>query len=540
MEPALKPPGRLHVSLPSWGMNLVGFGVLIALVLAVFQWQLVDIDQDLHRSTLDRSRMMAAIIEENLVNADLSQQTIDQVVTTLLRDKARFVEYLHSIDPLHAEELTALARETGLLGITLIETGGAVLAGPPAWQPGEQVCSGPVDQVRYDPDEQTAVLTISGTNTAIACIRVGLEASAIVQLRRKTALPVLLATLSHLPGIDYVRLETGPIPNPEDPVGLVDHHDKMTAEAQLSLPMGTLVVGLDAANHLKRVAQLHRQFLLFAVLLLALGLFFSWLLYRHQQEDLQRTRTFERLLAKEHEAAALGRATATIAHEVRNPLNAINLGLQRLTLESPDLSGDQQQLVNAMTEAVRRAGAIISELQRFTRKLQPQLRAIDPDQILRQLLTLYQGRCAAQQIAVSSQSTWTGSLEADPQLLSELVENLLKNSIEAQPDGGFLAIAITPVPQGMQMTLTNGGCTLGPEQVERLGEPYFTTKTRGTGLGLALCRRIAEAHGGELSFLADPGRQGLTVVLTLPRTPPGPGTAATSPITDQGTRPCRS
>ena len=518
MEQPVNRDSRRRFPLPSWGANLVGFGLLIAVVLVVFFWQLTTIDNDLHRNTLDRSRMMAAIIEENLANAALSQTTIDAVVTSFLREKARFVEYLNNIDPLQSEELTALARETGLLGIGLVTTGDEVIAGPTDWLPQEQGCNLPPNEVHYDADQQTALLISPGTRAELRCIQIGFDASAIVQLRQKTALPVLLTSLSRLPGIHYVRLDASLAATGNDPVRLISQGDEKTAEARLPTPLGTLVVGLDAANHLSRIDQLRRQFFLFASLLLLLGLFFSWLLYRYQEEDLHRTRTFERLLAKEHEAAALGRATATIAHEVRNPLNAINMGLQRLTLESPALSQEQQELIRAMEEAVRRAGTIITELQRFTRKLQPMLQPVDPGRILRGILTLYQPRCTAQQIAISIDQGFEGPIDADPGLLSELVENLLKNSIEAQPGGGCIDIVLAPTPTGMRFTITNGGCALSTEDIGRLGEPYFTTKTRGTGLGLALCRRIVEAHGGLLQFQADPDQQRLTVAFTLPRT----------------------
>jgi signal transduction histidine kinase len=299
---------------------------------------------------------------------------------------------------------------------------------------------------------------------------------------------------------------------------LVTEGEKQTAEARLAIPMGTLVVGLDAANHFKQIEQLRRQFLLFATLLLLLGLFFSWILYRSQQADLARTRSFERLLAREHEAAALGRATATIAHEVRNPLNAISMGLQRLSLESSQLDPEQRHLMVAMKEAVHRADTIITELQRFTRKLEPRLQPVHPDQLLRSILSLYQQRCAEDLIEVTLIGKETTAIEADPDLLAELLENLLKNSIEAQPNGGFVRIEFTPVAQGMELTMTNGGCVLSAEDVARLGEPYFTTKVRGTGLGLALCRRIAEAHGGDLRIIVDRQRQQLMVRVTLPGT----------------------
>ncbi len=531
MENRVKQEGSIRFPLPSWGANLVGFGLLITLVLAVFFWQLTVIDKDLHRNTLDRSRMMAAIIEENLSNAALSQATIDTVVTSFLRDKARFVQYLNSIDPLQPEELTALARETGLLGISLVTTNNEIIAGPTDWHSALNNCSLSSDRVHYDREKQTALLIYPGAQQGIKCIQIGMDARAIVQLRNKTALPVLLTTLSRLPGIQYVRLEQS-VAKREDPVRLIAEQAEKTAEARLATPMGTLVVGLDVANHLIRRQQMQRQFFLFAALLLLLGLFFSWLLYRYQQADLRQTRTFERLLAKEHEAAALGRATATIAHEVRNPLNAINMGLQRLTMESPDLAPEQRELIRAMEEAVHRADTIITELQRFTRKLRTQMHLIDPIQIIRRILSLYQAQCRIQHIEITLEHQWNGRFEADPGLLSELVENLIKNSIEAQPDGGFVHIALSSASEWLHLVITNGGCILSAEDISRLGEPYFTTKTRGTGLGLALCRKIAEAHGGDLQFRIDPEQQQLTVTVALPLTAPRHDTvlAGTQPV----------
>jgi signal transduction histidine kinase len=105
--------------------------------------------------------------------------------------------------------------------------------------------------------------------------------------------------------------------------------------------------------------------------------------------------------------------------------------------------------------------------------------------------------------------------------MAELLENLLKNGIEAQPEGGFVRIDLAPVSEGVKLTVTSGGCTLSAEQIERLGEPYFTTKTRGTGLGLALCRRIAEAHGGSLRITVDRHQQQLTVGVIFPAATPG-------------------
>ena len=523
MEQSMILPGS-RLSLPSWVMNLLGFGLLIALVLAVFFWQLLALDRDLQRNTLDRSRMMAAIIEENLANAAQAETTIDTVTTSFLRDKARFVEYLHTIDPLQPEELSALARETGLLGIEIVRRDESVVGGPEEWTPQHQGCDLAPNQVHYDRERQTALLVYPASEESLRCIRVGLDAHAIVDLRRKTALPALLAKLSRLPGIHSVYLEPPEEITPGEAVRLVAQGGKQTAEARLAMANGTLVVGLDATNHLNRIAQLRRQFLLFAVLLLGLGLFFSWILYRSQRADLARTRNFERLLAKEHEAAALGRATATIAHEVRNPLNAISMGLQRLRLESGRFDEEHRQLVVAMDEALKRAASIVAELQRFTRALEPRLRPLEPGRLLRSILSLYRQRCVDQHIELTLVNRGEASLAADPDLLAELLENLVKNSIEAQPDGGFVRIEYSATPLGMELTIANGGCALPPEDIARLGEPYFTTKTRGTGLGLAICRRIAEAHGGSLRIAVDRQLSQMTVSVTLPSATDRPAT----------------
>jgi len=511
---------------PSWLANLFFFGLLVGFVLASFFLQLSRIDRSMQHNAQERARLVAGVIEENLRNAELAAQAIEQITFTLLGDKAKFIDYLDAIEPLSQDELAALAAQSGLAGITLIRPSGLILSGPENWLDDKPDCSGDPLRIHYNTQQQTAYIIHPSTHPEgdLSCVIVGMDASRILSLKKRTDLPAMLKTLTDLPGINYIRLVSEQRAASEAAnkatVRLVRTNNHATAEATLYTSQGMLVVGLDAQHFIQRRTSLKHQFIFFCILLLAIGFSFSWLLYRYQKLDLERTRNFERMMAREHEAATLGRATATIAHEVRNPLNAINMGLQRLTLESDNLKPEQEELIRAMQEAVYRTSTIVTELQRFTRDLRPKKEQVDFEHLLRRQVTLYQTMCDQQGIEVRIGTMHPVRLEGDQELLAELVENIIKNSVEAQPDGGFIDLSLISRHETCVLKISNGGFHLNREQAKRMGAPYFTTKTRGTGLGLALCRRIVEAHGGKLSIEPEPDRETLTIQIVLPLTAP--------------------
>ncbi len=509
--------------LPGWLANLILFGLLIIIVLVAFFWQMAKISNSLQRNAIERSRMVAGVIEKNLKNATLSGQTIDEIVTSFLHDKASFVEYLDGIEPLHSKELAALARETGLIGISLFRSGGRTIS-PVPWLPAGVSCSMPDGRLYYEQEQQIAYLVHQTENDEqdLSCVVIGLDAKRIIDLQEKSSLPVLFQSLSSLPGIDFIHLRDGkPGMEEGDSIVLQRENNNLTVVARARTSLGILEVGLDARYFLQRRNTIRNQFILFGTLLLVLGIFFSWLLYWYQQRNLRQATNFERMLAREHEAATLGRATATIAHEVRNPLNAINMGLQRLEIESDNLDQGQEEMITAMREAVMRTSTILTELQRFSRDLQPEQKSVPLDLIICRALTLYYPACEQQNITVTCSIDSMLPVCGDPNLLAELVENLLKNSVEAQPAGGFISITARRKKKYQSLTISNGGFTLKNDDRQRPGEPYFTSKTRGNGLGLALCKRIAEAHNGKLIIMTaapddNTANDTFTVTVSLP------------------------
>ncbi len=271
---------------------------------------------------------------------------------------------------------------------------------------------------------------------------------------------------------------------------------------------------MEARHFFERRALLRHEFFMFTCVLLTLGFFFSWILFRYQNSFLNQILQYERKLAKEQEDAALGRASSAITHEIRNPLNAISMGLQRLQIEADDLCGEHRVLVETLLEAVRRTDGIIRDLKRYAHPVVPRLSPVSLPGILEKILTLYRVPMEEAEITADLHTDGPGTVQADPDLISEVVENLVKNAVEAH--GGDLSIRISSLDAKVQLVMENGGYPGRPDEIHKMTEPYVTTKTRGSGLGLAISTRIARAHDGSLHlFSPEPGRFRVSILLPV-------------------------
>lgn len=500
--------------------NLFFFGLLVVIVLTAFLWQLHLINRSLQHNAMERSRLVTGIIEENLRNAELAAETIDEIISGFLDEKANLIDYLDAIEPLHTKELTALASQTNLVGITLVRPSGDIVSTPNTWLAEVPGCMTSTGDVQYDKKRKISYVVHPADQAAgyLSCVIIGIDATRILTLQKKTSLPELLATLSSLPGINYITISPEKTEAKENTfhAKLISTDNMVSAETRIPISTGILKVGLDAKNFIQRRNSLRRQFIFFSCMLIGTGLFFSWLLYRYQKRDLERTRRFQQMLAKEHESASLGRATATIAHEIRNPLNAINMGLQRLQIEAKTLNTEEFELIDAMLEAVSRTSTIVTELQRFTQDIHPRNKALQLQKLVQQQLALYSHVCRKQGIKLTLVLEDEGLISGDRELLSELIENLLKNSVEAQPDGGEITIRIQRHNETVLLLISNPGFYVTAQDTHRLGDPYFTTKIRGSGLGLPLSLRIVEAHKGKMEIMPDISGKQLTIQVQLP------------------------
>lgn len=482
----------------TWKSSLFIFGMLIIFMLIYFLWQIRRVNQVFLNHVREDAKMAADVIRLNARGAMLSQQIIEEMMQTFLGNTIHFIDFLDSVESFSPEELAAFAAESGLAGVQLIDAHGAITQGPPDWLFDGAVSCQNLKRSIHHIKSAHLYLLVRKRQQGNGCIIAGITADRIEKLQKQAGLPHLLNSLSQLAGILYVRIHPERLIDAGAQIKLINAPMQKAAEVRIALDNEMLIIGLQAKHYFQRIQQLWSEFILLATVLAALGLFFSWLLHRYQSAYLNQVRHFERNLARHREDAVLGRAAAAITHEIRNPLNAIGMGLQRLQIEAPELETDHQRLIGSMLQALQRADSIVGNIRRYAKPLTINNKKLRLDQLVRDVLTLYESQCSAQRIETVFNVDGEAQIRGDRKLLEEVIENLIKNAIEAQPDGGYLKIGIDQQGDEICLSMENGGFLIDPLEIECILEPYFTTKAKGTGLGLAVAKRIVTAHNGRI------------------------------------------
>jgi two-component system, NtrC family, nitrogen regulation sensor histidine kinase NtrY len=236
-------------------------------------------------------------------------------------------------------------------------------------------------------------------------------------------------------------------------------------------------------------------------------------------------------LAQAERVAAWREVARRLAHEIKNPLTPIAMSVETLrdpaARARPDFPEIFDEGTRAIGEEVRRLKRIVDEFSRFARLPAPEKAAVAPEDLVLQVLALL-----APPPGVEVEREVEADLPpvlADRDQVVQVLWNLVRNGLDAMPDGGRLALAARRAGGEVLFEVTDGGPGIAPGDRERIFEPYFTTKAGGTGLGLAIARRIAEEHGGRLDAGPGPGGEGARFTLALPVAPPRTATAPASP-----------
>jgi len=229
-------------------------------------------------------------------------------------------------------------------------------------------------------------------------------------------------------------------------------------------------------------------------------------------------RAMHKQLVQSEKMAALGAMMAEITHEIRNPLVSIGGFTRRLAKKLQDT--EDKKYIDIILGEVARLEGIIHDNLSYIKELAPQLEEGDLNDILEEILTLYEDELAQQRIHVERDlSPSLPHLMIDTQKIKQGLINILKNAMEAMENGGALTIRTYAVPEAKEAAIEIGdtGPGISDKAIQNIFNPYYTTKPRGTGLGLPITNRIVKAHKGRIELRnRQAGGTIFTIKLPLP------------------------
>jgi len=253
---------------------------------------------------------------------------------------------------------------------------------------------------------------------------------------------------------------------------------------------------------------------------------------RFLQEEVQlqvvtRVRSERQTLEGEHHRS-LEQLSASIAHEIRNPITAAKSLIQQMH-EDPN-SEDQEEYARVAVGELERVERSISHLLRFAREEDTRIESVAMEDVLESAIETFRDRCARRDLEIKRQYDTPGRLAGDPEQLRRVVINLLSNAIDAVEAARIerpeIRVSMGENLAGTEIWLriSDNGLGMDDETRARIFDPFFTSREEGTGLGLALCRKIVDEHGGRIEVDSEPG-EGTEFVISLPKSLPKGGSA---------------
>jgi two-component system, sporulation sensor kinase E len=230
-------------------------------------------------------------------------------------------------------------------------------------------------------------------------------------------------------------------------------------------------------------------------------------------KDFTTLRLAEERLRRTEKLSVVGELSASVAHEIRNPLTSLKGFVQILQVEDPK----HQFYYQIMHDELNRINHIVSELLLLAKPQQMKFTHANINKLLQDVLSLLNTEANLNDIQIDfSSSLRELRIECEPNQLKQLFINIIKNAIESSNKGGVVSITLQDSEnEFVSVKLMDQGCGISKERLERMGEPFYSSKEKGTGLGLTVSYKIVQSHNGSIQFESEQD-VGTTVTINLP------------------------
>ena len=286
--------------------------------------------------------------------------------------------------------------------------------------------------------------------------------------------------------------------------------------------VGIVRIGLDRRSMDKSLIENRHNIFVFIFFIVIIALLSMWLLYHDQNRHLAGIVEMERQLEKAERLSSLGQLAAGVAHEIRNPLNAISIAAQRLKREfvplDPQKVVDFQNLSGVIKDEIKRLNGIIEEFLTFSKSRRLEFSKFSITEILQKIVNLMREEATTRRIKI--ETTWHHApavISMDVNKLQQAFINLIKNAMESMTgaEGKIYIVVEKEGKNHIVVKISDTGCGMTSEEIEKIFSPEYTTKEKGVGLGIPLAFEIIRGHGGDIRVISRKNK-GTTFEVILP------------------------
>ncbi|MEW6419251.1 MAG: ATP-binding protein [Nitrospirota bacterium] len=238
-------------------------------------------------------------------------------------------------------------------------------------------------------------------------------------------------------------------------------------------------------------------------------------------QKLREERALEEKLREAEHLSGIAQLAKGIAHEIRNPLNFISLSIDHLKEKYKPLEGGDKEnfesLIMSIKHEIQRLNKLVGDFLDYGKPLRLSLKEVDMNVIIKDVIDLVRTKAEKDSVRIHYQGSEPLKLHIDPELIKTCIFNVILNSFQAMPAGGNLTVSIKASDSRVSIVIEDTGLGVSKENLPKLFDPFFSTKSTGLGLGLAMTKRVIEEHGGKVDLQSIEGK-GSTVTISLPIT----------------------